>query len=90
MVLDPKAISKWSTKLKPVIDESCEAVELVTLSMKHTWIVTDFGRNLQGQFIYIIQPLENPSGMGEGVTGMWVFCLTEEELVKYFELKDGE
>lgn len=89
MALEAGKIQKWKTKLQPISDDNCSDVELVTISLYSTWMVTDFGRDLKGKFIYVIQPVVNQGG-DEGVTGMSVFCLTEEELVKYFELKIGD
>jgi hypothetical protein len=84
-----KKISKWETRLTPVIEDNCVGVELEALSSFDTWIVTDFAKNLSGQFFYIIQPLVETQGM-EGVTGLRAFSLSEEELMKYFELTSSE
>lgn len=82
-----KKIQKWTTRLKPRDPESMD-VEIATINHYPTWVVTDFGRNLNGEFLYIVQPLQDPSGLGEGVTGMSVYALSESELLSCFDINE--
>jgi hypothetical protein len=83
------SIRKWETRLEavPLLKNEQTSPTQMIFHLKPTWVVTDFARNLKEEFLYVIQPLENPSEMGEGVTGMTAYCLTEPELLMYFQIK---
>lgn len=78
-------VSVWNTKLtaKEVSNDNPGFI----LNRKSTWVVTEHARTLNGDILFVVQPLENPSGMGEGVSGMWALALTEDEFCEHFDIK---
>jgi hypothetical protein len=79
-------IKKWHTKLKPKQVKPDDPFFIMT--MKEEWIVTEFVHVLHDdQLRYLVQPLES-NGMYEGVTGLWAYVLTEDEMLKYFDIKE--
>lgn len=54
---------------------------------KDVWVVTEFVSSFNDSILrYVIQPLVSDNVMGEGVTGLHAYIVTEEELNTNFEM----
>ena len=75
--------NKWETRFKYIGND------ILCNCFDNYWVVTDFVKNFNNKNIqFVIQPLVEDRYIGDGVTGLHAYVITEEELKKYFEMID--
>jgi hypothetical protein len=75
---DTKNIRLWDTKLKYIGNNE------VMKAYSKPYIVTEFARNTNNDFIFVVQLLQKVSGQ-EGVTGLHCYIFNEQEFKENFE-----